>query len=154
MCLLLAGIILTRNQVMASGFNLKSIGSVETNGMVSHWWYTSPNPKLKGESLPTVAVDVSIDGETETVPTSSDGEWEYQSTKLTTGDHEVVLKSGDSTISFRLTIGTDTVDWDAVGKGSTKALPVAGSTETTIVLLASSLAMAAIGGKILLHANR
>jgi hypothetical protein len=142
------------DKIMASGFNLKSIGSIQTNSLVSHWWYTSANPRLIGEALPSVAVDVSIDGEMETIPTSSDGEWQYQPTKLTEGEHEVILKSGESIIQFKLTIGTASVDWDAVNKGPAESLPVAGSVTTTWMLLTSSLMVVVLGGKMLLHAKR
>lgn len=142
------------DKVIASGFNLKSIGSIQTNSLVSHWWYTSANPKLTGEALPTVAVDISIDGQTETVPTTSDGEWQYQPTKLTEGVHEVILKSGESTIQFKLTIGAASVDWDAVNKGPIDSLPVAGSVTTTWMLLTSSLMVVVLGGKMVLHAKR
>ena len=156
-CLLLVMIFLTisTQNTFASGFNLLSIGGVNTSGRASgHWWYTSSNPLFKGESLPTEAVDISIDGTTETAPTSSDGTWQYQPTILTDGDHQVILTSGGSTIKFTLTIGADKVDWDTIGKDSGEALPATGVTEMTWILIIAGLAGIGLGGKMVFNAAR
>lgn len=143
------------NYGLASGFNLKSIGSVNVSGLGGgHWWYTTENPLLSGDALPTVAVDVSIDGVTETAPISSDGSWQYQPKTLGGGDHQMILTSGGSTIKFILTIGADKVDWGAVEKGGGEALPATGNTELTWLLIATGLAGIGLGGKIVLNAAK
>ena len=148
-------VLISSQKILASGFNLKSIGGVDTSGKATgHWWYTSNNPLFVGDALPTVAVDVSIDGVTATAPTSSDGTWQYQPTTLSDGDHQVVLTSGGSTISFTLTIGSANVNWDSVNKGTGEALPATGNMEMTWLLIITGLAGIGLGGRMVFNAAK
>lgn len=123
------------NPVWAGGFNLKSIGSVETGGQqISHWWYTSSVPIMIGEAGPGETVTVSIDGVEGTSTADGDGNWTYTPSALDTGDHEITLTSGGSTINFTLTIGTENVDWDSVNSGGGETLPAAGVLFPTLML--------------------
>jgi len=113
--------------VLAGGFNLKSIGSVDTSGrQISHWWYTGAVATMKGEAAAGETVTISIDGTESTATADGEGNWTYVPTALDGGDHEVILTSSGSTISFTLTMGADKVDWDAVNSGGGEALPAAG----------------------------
>jgi hypothetical protein len=113
--------------VFAGGFNLQSIGSVNTSGQqISHWWYTGSMATMKGEAATDDTVTISIDGTETTTTANGEGNWTYVPESLSDGDHEVVLSSGGSTISFTLTMGAENVDWDAVNNGSGEALPAAG----------------------------
>lgn len=130
----------TTTQALAGGFNLKSIGSVDTSGrQISHWWYTGSVATMKGEVAAGSTVNVSIDGEEATTTADSDGNWTYVPQSLSDGDHEIILTSGGSTISFTLTMGAGNVDWDAVGGGDTEALPAAG-------LFFPTLGLSTLGG--------
>ena len=126
--------------VLAGGFNLKSIGSVDTSGrQISHWWYTGSIATMKGEAGAGETVTISIDGTEATATADAEGNWTYIPTALDGGNHEVVLTSGGSTISFTLTMGVDNVDWDAVKSGDAQALPAAG-------VLFPTLGLTTIGG--------
>ena len=117
----------TGSSVLAGGFNLQSIGSVDTSGrQISHWWYTGSVATMKGEAAAGETINISIDGTEETTTADGDGNWTYIPAVLEDGDHEVTLTSGGSTISFTLTMGTANVDWDAVNSGDSEALPAAG----------------------------
>ena len=119
--------LLTGKNVLAGGFNLKSIGSVDTSGQqISHWWYTGSVPTLTGEAVAGDTITISIDGEEGSVTANGDGNWTYVPVALGDGDHEIILTSGGSTISFTLTMGAENVDWDAVNSGDTEVLPAAG----------------------------
>ena len=121
--------------VWAGGFNLQSIGSVNTSGrQISHWWYTGSVPTMKGEAAAGATVTVSIDGSEATTTADGDGNWTYVPGALGDGDHTVVLTSNGSTISFTLTMGAANVDWDAVGGGDTETLPAAGILFPTLSL--------------------
>jgi len=122
----------------AGGFNLKSIGPVNTDGQqISHWWYAGLTPVMNGEVVTGNTVMVSIDG-VETAATVTDSTWTYNPGALTTGDHKIILTSGGSTISFTLTLGAENVDWNAVGSGSAQTLPTVGVILPTIILMSSS----------------
>jgi hypothetical protein len=127
-CLLLLFLFLfSGRNVFAGGFNLKSIGSVDTSGrQISHWWYTGSVPTMNGEATAGGTVTISIDGTEATATVDGDGNWTYVPGALDDGDHQVTLTSGGSTISFTLTMGAENVDWGAVESGSGDALPAAG----------------------------
>lgn len=128
--------------VLASGFNLKSIGSVDTSGrQISRWWYTNSNPTFIGEAGAGSEVSVSIDGSETSVTADSDGSWRYTSGSLDSGDHSIVLTNNGSNISFTLTIGSENVDWEAVNSGTGDVLPAAGVVLPTIVLSMGGLSL-------------
>lgn len=149
-CFLLMFILffLSGKNVLAGGFNLKSIGSVDTSGkQISHWWYTGSVATMKGEAISGDTVTVSIDGQESTTTTDGDGNWTYTPSGLSDGDHQIVLTSGGSTINFTLTMGAENVDWDAVGGGDTEALPAAG-------VLFPTIGLSIIGGMFVLISKK
>tara|TARA_Y100000310_G_C20254689_1_gene610745 strand:+ start:157 stop:648 length:492 start_codon:yes stop_codon:yes gene_type:complete len=138
-------------KVWAGGFNLKSIGDVSTEGrQISHWWYSGLQPVLSGEAIPGSEVTITIDETARQINTDSDGNWNFAwETALTAGDHTVGLESGGSTISFTLTLGSENVDWSAVGAGAGESLPAVGVITPTLFLSGGGLMMilsAKIGG--------
>jgi len=140
---------LANKKVMAGGFNLKSIGGVDTSGrQISHWWYSGSSVIFRGEAMSGSTVTISIDGANGTTTAGSDNSWTYSAGTLTDGDHSVILTSDGSTIKFTLTTGTNNVDWDTVGKdASTSALPAAGVAFPTITLMA-------VGGSLIVLAKK
>ncbi len=140
-------VFLNGKKVFAGGFNLKSIGSVNTSGQqISHWWYTRSNPTFVGEALAGSGVTISIDGSETSVTADGSGSWSYTSGTLTSGDHSISMASNGSTINFTLTIGSENVNWDAVNSGASETLPAAGTVLPTILLSVGGLALV-IGAK-------
>ena len=134
--------------VQAGGFNLKSIGQLSTEGkQISHWWYSGSSPVLSGEAAAGANVLVKIDGEENTVSADESGNWSYNPGNLADGDHEIVLTSDGSNISFTLTMGAENVDWGSVESGSGEALPAAGTGWPTVVLLVFGVSTIAWAGK-------
>ena len=122
----------------AGGFNLKSIGQVNTSGQqISHWWYVGLNPTITGEAVAGSAVTVSVDGVETSVTADEAGNWTYNPGTLSAGDHKIILTNSGSTISFTLTLGAENVDWGAVGSGSAETLPAAGVALPTVLLMSS-----------------
>lgn len=140
----------TTIRVFAGGFNLKSIGQLDTSGReISHWWYSGSSAVMKGEAIASSTVTISIDGNEVTTTTDGNGNWTYTPASLTDGDHTIILTNSGSTIKFTLTMGATNVDWDIVGKeSSTSALPAAGVTFPTILLLAFGAGFVLIGRKL------
>lgn len=139
----------TTTRVWAGGFNLKSIGSVDTSGrQISHWWYTGSVAIMKGEAAAGGTVNVSIDGEEATTIADGDGNWTYVPPGLTDGDHQVTLTSGGSTIRFTLTMGASNVDWDAVNSGGGETLPAAGVLFPTLALTSLGSLLVLVSKKI------
>ena len=138
-----------RKQVQAGGFNLKSIGDVSTEGrQISHWWYSGLQPILRGEALPGSEVTITIDEIVRQINADSDGNWNFSGeTILAAEDHSVKLESGGSIISFTLTLGSENVDWEAVGTGAGESLPAVGVVSPTLFLLTGGL-MAMLSAKI------
>lgn len=134
-CLILILFLFSRNDVLAGGFNLKSIGSVDTSGrQISHWWYTGSMATMNGEAAAGETVTISIDGNESTTTADDEGNWTYTPESLGDGDHEITLTSGGSTISFTLTLGTENVNWDTVNNGDGEAMPAAGVLFPTLCL--------------------
>ena len=143
------------NSAFASGFVLKSIGSVETGGQqISHWWYTSTNPTFHGEAAANASIEADVDGNKQSITADSAGAWEYNPGSLTEGDHTVTFTSAGTTINFTLTLGVENVDWNAVGSGSASTLPATGNLTPTILLVLGGLGIIGLGGKMVLNVNK
>lgn len=138
-------------KVLAGGFNLKSIGKVDTSGrQISQWWYSGSQPTFSGEATSGGSVTVSIDGVEDTATVNESGNWTYSPSALSDGDHQVVLSSSGSEISFTLTTGVNNVNWDAVNSDSgTEVLPAAGIAWPGILLLITGMGGLLTGGKMI-----
>ena len=129
-------------EVWASGFNLRSIGSVSTEGrQISHWWYTNSNPTFIGEATAGTEVAISIDGTDTKVITDSNGRWSYTSGTLNNGDHIISMSNNGMTMNFTLTIGNENINWDEVNKGTSETLPTAGVVIPTVMLVTGGLGL-------------
>lgn len=129
---------LVKSNVLASGFNIKSIGAVNTSGLqLSHWWYTNSNPTIVGEAPSGSSVSISIDGTETTVTADESNNWSYTTGGLSDGDHSIAVSNNGSTISFTLTTGANNVNWDAVAKTPSQTLPTVGIILPTVLLSAS-----------------
>ncbi len=126
--------------VLASAFNLKSIGSLNTDGkLYPQWWYSNLQPTLAGEAIASNTIDIVIDTEAYQTTADASGNWSFTPpTALTAGDHSITLTSDGSSINFTLTLGTDNVEWDSVGTGSA-TLPTVGFVWPTFFLLLTGL---------------
>jgi len=142
--------LLPGQRTLASGFNLKSIGEVDTSGkQISQWWYSGSNPIFRGEASPGAVVEIDIDGEKNSVTADESGSWSYNAPTLADGDHSVLLSSNESSISFTLTIGVENVNWEAVGSDSGEALPTAGIIWPGLVALLTGIGGMVGGGKMI-----
>jgi hypothetical protein len=140
--------LMSSNQALAGGFNLKSIGQLSTEGkQISHWWYSGSSPIMTGEAESGASVTVSVDGTESVVTADEAGNWSHDPGELAAGDHQIVLTSGGSNITFTLTMGAENVDWTAVESGSGEALPAAGNGLPTISLLILGVGMVVLGRK-------
>lgn len=136
--------------VLAGGFNLQSIGQVDTSGrQISQWWYSGSSAVMKGEATSGGTVTVSVDGVESVVTVDENGNWTYTPASLGDGDHKIILTSGGSTINFILTTGKDNVNWEAVSKdASTTALPTAGVAYPTMALLMIGVVLVVMAKKL------
>jgi len=132
---------------LAAGFNLKSIGEISTDGkQISHWWYSGNQPTFRGETGAGGDVTVDIDGTVLQVSANSAGDWVFTPTEvLSDGDHSVILTNSGSEIKFTLTIGAGNVNWEAVEKGGSEALPAVGTIWPTMAVMGVAL-LFLIGG--------
>lgn len=149
--------LLLGNKVLAAGFNVSSIGSVETGGrQISKWWYTGLQPTIKGEGLAGTVIDVTVDGVATKVDVTSDGEWTYTpAATLTEGEHTIVLANSGAQISFILVLGTANVDWDAVSsEASVSTLPTVGVAWPTWILPVVGLGLLGFSAKIGINARK
>ena len=144
-------LLFTDNKVLAGGFNLTSIGGVDTSGrQLSQWWYSGSSPVFIGEAGAGASVEIDIDGEKGTAVADESGSWSYSSSALADGDHQVVLTSSESNITFTLTTGVDNVNWDAVNSDSgTEALPAAGVIWPGLIVLLTGAGGIVGGGKMI-----
>lgn len=140
-CALLLGLKTTK--ILASGFNLKSIGSVDTSGrQISHWWYAGAVPVFTGEAPSGSTVTISIDGSDGSVTAGDSNDWSYSPGSLADGDHKVSISNNGAEINFTLTMGAENVNWDAVNSESGKStLPTVGVVFPTTLLSSVGLGL-------------
>ena len=144
--------LLSSTLAFASGFQLKSIGSMSVIGAVSsEWWYTSANPVLSGIATADSTVTVNIDGVDQTATTDSAGNWAISTTTLTDGDHNVSLTSTAGSQSFTLHIGAS-LPADLAAPATTE-MPVAGSMDKTMALWLGAMLLM-LGGVIFYPAKK
>ncbi len=152
--LILFGLIMvfSVNNVLAGGFNMTSIGQVDTSGLqISQWWYTSGNPTFRGEATSGAEVIYEIDGVALQINADSSGDWVFTpQSALSSGDHNIVIKSGESEIKFVLTIGNENVNWSTVEKGSGGVLPAAGTAWPTIITLVAGAVMLVLAKRMII----
>jgi hypothetical protein len=138
-----ATLVIPATPVWASGFNLKSIGEVETGGRpVRKWWYTSSSPIFRGEASPNAAITITIDETARQIYADSSGDWVFQASGLTEGEHTIALTTEGGQMSFTLVTGINNVDWDQISKGTGgETLPSAGNGWPTVTLPIIGLGM-------------
>lgn len=143
---------LSVNFAWASGFHISKIGNIDTGGQqLSHWWYSGFAPSLHGEATPGAEVTIDIDGQALAINADSSGNWDFQPAAMTAGDHQVKVSGDGSAVNFTLTIGSENVNWDAVGSGSAQTLPTVGTAWPTVLLLIFGLGVAGWGGKMVFN---
>jgi hypothetical protein len=122
--------------IIASGFQLKTIGSLNVDGItISQIWYTNgSNLNFTGIALENADVTANIDGVSATVTADASGNWSY-TTSLTDGDHAVSFTSNDSNIAFTLTIGEVATEAGALPSAET---PTVGFITPTVIFLCLS----------------
>lgn len=126
--------LLSSPPLFASGFQLKQIGGLSTEGRpYDHWWYSNGNINFKGEGVAGSQVEATIDGTTETISVDEANQWSYSPAPLADGDHQVSFASQGSTIAFTLTIGGEMPA--GVGAPSEATTPVVGNFGPTQNLL-------------------
>lgn len=131
---------LSKSNIIASGFNIKSIGAINTSGLqLSHWWCTNSNSTIIGEAPSGSSISISIDGTETTITADESNNWSYSTGNLNDGDHSITVSNNGSNISFTLTTGENNVNWEAVAKTPAQALPTVGIILPTILLSASGV---------------
>jgi len=132
---LLAGLFflfVVSQQVLASGFQLKTIGSVNVTGSTwTEWWYSAANPTFTGTALAGATVTIDIDGTSQTT-TATSGNWTFTPSTATAGSHSVTISSSGSSVAFTLNIGDVPTN---VGSPTQSGLPVAGIVDQSLLLL-------------------
>ena len=121
-------------KVLASGFQIKTIGALDMDGVTyGHIWYTTTNPLITGITTANTDVNISVDGNAEKVSADSDGNWIFHSS-LGEGDHTLTFTSRGSTITKTLTIGNVPENIGALPKAQT---PTVGNLTPTVILFVS-----------------
>jgi len=123
--------------VKASGFQLKTVGALNVDGITyNQLWYTVNNVSFTGIALDNAQVTVGVDESSATVNADSTGNWSYTA-NLADGDHKISFSSNQSSISFILTIGKDIPE--NVGSLPKAETPTAATTGPTIALVTMGL---------------
>ena len=120
------------SSVLASGFQLKTIGALDVDGVTTnHIWYTNGNITFTGIAIPNSEIEVSVDGTIQKINADSSGNWIFRAS-LAEGDHNLVFTSGGSSISKTLTVGNVPENIGSLPKAST---PTVGNIYPTMILL-------------------
>lgn len=135
-----------------SALELQSIGSsAVTNQNLTQWWYTAENPRLVGTAAANSSVTITIDSVANTVTADASGNWSYQPSTLTTGDHTVTITGDGETRNFTIHIGSTapTPSTETKGaSGSAQTLPQSGSVTTTLAMIGSGVVLMIAGLKL------
>jgi hypothetical protein len=132
--------------LFASGFQLQSIGTLDTTGyQYGEWWYSSPNPTLSGTTEPQATIEVTVDGVSQTITADSSGNWSAPTT-MSEGDHTVSLSSSTGNYTFTVHIAQSMPA--GVGTPSAMTQPVAGNASLTLAILFLGLLSIAGGFKL------
>lgn len=131
----------------ASALELQSIGSSTiTNQNLTQWWYTAENPRFVGTAVANSSVTITIDSVANTTTADDSGNWSFQPSTLTTGDHSVSITGDNQTRSFTIHIGSTAPSSTSTGaSGSAQTLPQSGSTTMTLAMIGIGAALM-IGG--------
>jgi len=125
------GIIFT-SSAFASGFQLKTIGVLDVDGVTAnHIWYSNGNTTITGITTAYSEVEINVDGVAQKINADSSGNW-ISHVSLAEGDHNLVFASGGSSISKTLTIGNMPENIGTLPKAST---PTVGNITPTVFLL-------------------
>lgn len=125
-------VFLSSSLAWSAGFQLKAIGVLDVTGAVSkEWWYTTANPPLSGITTAGSTVTVKIDDVDYQATVDDSGNWSYNPTTLSDGDHSLSLTSSAGSQAFTLHIGSVPANVTAPVQQST---PVAGSAEQSLAL--------------------
>lgn len=125
--------------VSAADLAVTKIGTIPLNGKTyNHFWFEPTNLTMEGTGSLGANIDVTIDGNTQTIKASVDnGAWKYtHPSLLEKKDHNVMVASGDQKISFILTIGAASVPADQLASTDAKTLPTTGNVLPMLGLLA------------------
>lgn len=115
----------------ASGFQLKTIGVLDVDGVTAnHIWYSNGNTTITGITTAYSEVEISADGAVQKINADSSGNWIFHAS-LAEGDHNLVFTSGGSSISKTLTIGKVPENIGSLSKAET---PTVGISFPTIAL--------------------
>lgn len=137
--LLISFLLFFPSNISASGFQLKTVGTLNVDGVTyHHLWYTNGNVTFTGTALENAQVTATIDGASVTLTADSSGNWSY-STALLEGDHEIGFTSNESTISFTLTVGEEIPE--GVGALPVAETPTVGTVTPTALLLFSGISL-------------
>jgi len=119
--------------IFASGFQLKTLGALDLDGVtVDHIWYSAQNPTITGIAPASSEVKITVDGVDQQVTADSSGNWIFHPT-LIDGDHTLVFtNAGSTTITKTITIGNIPENIGALPKAET---PTVGNITPTIIFL-------------------
>jgi len=150
LCLTLAlSLILTLSlsaKIFAAGFQLESIGSLNTTGyQYPEWWYSSDHPTLNGITTANSTITITINDHSESVTADEQGNWTFPTT-LTTGDHTITLSSDAG--SYHFTLHLNSAMPAGVSTPSATTQPVAGNLHLTLLLFFLGLLMLGSGLKL------
>ena len=134
----------------AFALTIDTIGSSSTTSgnPGTEWYYTAQNPNLSGTADVSSTVTIDIDGTAFSTTSDASGNWSYQPTTLTNGDHTVIVSDTTSSITFTMHIGetaSSTKGGTSTASDSAETLPVSGAMTNTLMLLG--------GGGIMIYAG-
>lgn len=154
--LILSLSLLTVRQVLAAGFAITRIGTIDVSNLglgstLKSYSYTGGTFELAGTASPAATVSIIIDDVTQTTTTDSTGKWTELISSLTLGSHNLSLTSGGEALDFTLNIAsataTPTTSTTATTTSATSSstLPAAGSTGNTFFLLSVAALLLGLG---------
>lgn len=120
-------------EVFGSGFQLKTIGTLDMDGVTyNHIWYSNGNCLITGITQPNSTVTLKIDQEApQSATADAQGNWSFQ-VSLSQGDHTLTFTdSSGAVITKTLTIGNIPSNIGTLPKAET---PTVGFFTPTILL--------------------
>lgn len=128
--------------VFSSSGLVSQIGSATFVQGAGHFWVTGSRPAFSGITGASASVSGTVGSQTVAATADSSGNWSWTPADDLSGDNQVTITSGSSTVSFTLTIGSLPAD---IASSSASTLAPAGTVAPTAVVALLGIVLTAFG---------
>lgn len=128
--------------VFAGSGLVSTVGGATFVQGADHFWVTSARPTFSGITTAAASITGTVGSQTVSATADSLGNWSWTPATELTGDNQVSITSGSTTVAFTLTIGSLP---ESIASGGGTLAP-AGSVSPTIFIIGGGIILFGLGG--------